>query len=146
MLDVIATYGIVPQSVFSGMNYGTDLPVQGELDAVLRGYVEAIVRNPNKTLTPVWPKGFDGILNAYLGEIPADYVSSITEGLWTEPVSVEVNRRVMDESYDLIISPGQVVPRTTGAGRPPTTSRWTSSWPSSTTPLKTATRCSGAAT
>ena len=45
-----------------------------------------------------------------LGEIPADYVSEITEGLWTEPVSVEVNRRVMDESYDLIISPGQVVP------------------------------------
>ena len=45
-----------------------------------------------------------------LGEIPGDYVSEITEGLWREPVSVEVNRRVMDESYDLIISPGQVVP------------------------------------
>ena len=45
-----------------------------------------------------------------LGEIPADYVSDITEGLWTEPVSAEINRRVMDESYDLIISPGQVVP------------------------------------
>ena len=27
-----------------------------------------------------------------------------------DPVSVEVNRRIMDESYDLIISPGQVVP------------------------------------
>ena len=45
-----------------------------------------------------------------LGDIPADFVFQITEGLWTEPVSVEVNRRVMDESYDLIISPGQVVP------------------------------------
>ncbi len=45
-----------------------------------------------------------------LGEIPADYVSRITDGLWTDPVSVEVNRRVMDERYDLIISPGQVVP------------------------------------
>ena len=45
-----------------------------------------------------------------LGEIPADYVSEITDGLWTEPVSVEINRRVMDESCDLIISPGQVVP------------------------------------
>lgn len=45
-----------------------------------------------------------------LGEVPADYVREITEGLWTEPVSVEVNRRVMDGSYDLIISPGQVVP------------------------------------
>ena len=73
VLDVIATYGIVPQSVFSGMNYGTDLPVQGELDAVLRGYVEAVVRNPNTALTPVWPRSFDGILNAYLGEIPAEF-------------------------------------------------------------------------
>lgn len=45
-----------------------------------------------------------------LGEVPGDYISSITDGLWTDPVSVEVNRRIMDESYDLILSPGQVVP------------------------------------
>lgn len=45
-----------------------------------------------------------------LGEIPGDYIASITEGLWTEPITAQVNRRVMDESYDLIISPGQVVP------------------------------------
>ncbi len=45
-----------------------------------------------------------------LGEIPGDYVSEITGGLWKDPVSAEVNRLVMDESYDLIISPGQVVP------------------------------------
>lgn len=45
-----------------------------------------------------------------LGEIPASFLSEITEGLWNEPVNAEVNRLVMDESYDLIISPGQVVP------------------------------------
>ncbi len=45
-----------------------------------------------------------------LGEIPASFLEEVTEGLWHEPLSVEVNRRVMDESYDLIISPGQVVP------------------------------------
>ena len=45
-----------------------------------------------------------------LGEVPADYLAEITEGLWTDPVSVEINRRVMDPKYDLIISPGQVVP------------------------------------
>ena len=45
-----------------------------------------------------------------LGEIPADFVSEITEGLWTESVGVEINRRVMDVGYDLIVSPGQVVP------------------------------------
>ncbi|MDO5111817.1 MAG: lactate racemase domain-containing protein [Clostridia bacterium] len=45
-----------------------------------------------------------------LGELSAEYMQSITENLWQEPVSVEVNRRIMDESYDLILSPGQVVP------------------------------------
>ena len=46
----------------------------------------------------------------WLGEIPAANLEEITEGLWHDPVSVEINRRVMDERYDLIISPGQVVP------------------------------------
>ena len=45
-----------------------------------------------------------------VGEIPGDYITSITEGLWTEPITAQVNRRVMDPSYDLILSPGQVVP------------------------------------
>lgn len=75
-LEVIREYGIVPQSVYSGMNYGYDLPVQGELDAVLKGYVDAVVKNPNRTLTPVWPKGFDGILSAYLGEIPETFTEN----------------------------------------------------------------------
>ena len=73
LIDVIKTYGIAPQDVYSGMNYGTELPVQGELDAVLKGYVEAVVKNPNRKLTPVWSKGFDGILDAYLGPIPTDF-------------------------------------------------------------------------
>ncbi len=45
-----------------------------------------------------------------IGEVPAEYLEEITEGLWHDSVSVEINRLVMDEKYDLIISPGQVVP------------------------------------
>ena len=45
-----------------------------------------------------------------IGEVPAEYVQEITEGLWKDGVSVEINRLIMDEKYDLIISPGQVVP------------------------------------
>ncbi len=45
-----------------------------------------------------------------IGQVPADYVREISEGLVAEPVDVEVNRRIMDGSYDLIISIGQVVP------------------------------------
>lgn len=45
-----------------------------------------------------------------LGEVPSDYLEKITEGLWTDAVSVEINRRVMDAHYDWILSIGQVVP------------------------------------
>ena len=45
-----------------------------------------------------------------LGEVPAEYLEEITENLWHDSVAVEINRLVMDEKYDIIISPGQVVP------------------------------------
>ena len=45
-----------------------------------------------------------------LGDIPGEAVSEITGGLWKTPLAVEINRRVIDKSYDLVISPGQVVP------------------------------------
>ena len=73
VFEVIKSYGIVPQAVYSGMNYGTELPVQGELDAVLEGFVKALVTNPNRKLTPAWKPAFQGILDAYLGEIPATF-------------------------------------------------------------------------
>ena len=73
VFEVIKAYGIVPQDVYSGMNYGTELPVQGELDAVLEGFVKALVTNPNRKLTPAWKPAFQGILDAYLGEIPVTF-------------------------------------------------------------------------
>lgn len=45
-----------------------------------------------------------------LGEVPGEFMARVTEGIWNDPVDVEINRLVMDESYDIIISPGQVVP------------------------------------
>ncbi len=45
-----------------------------------------------------------------IGEVPGEFISSITDGLWTDSIEVEINKLVMDEKYDLIISPGQVVP------------------------------------
>ena len=45
-----------------------------------------------------------------LGEVPADFLREISGGLWDEPIAVEVNRRVVDPEYDLVVSVGQVVP------------------------------------
>ncbi|MCR5561225.1 MAG: C1 family peptidase [Bacteroidales bacterium] len=74
VLDIIRDYGIVPQSAYSGMNYGSELPEQAEMDAVLKAYVNAVAKVPNRNrLSTAWKKGFDGVLDAYLGEIPTQF-------------------------------------------------------------------------
>ncbi len=45
-----------------------------------------------------------------IGEIPAAFVKEVSEGLMEESIDVEVNYRLLDINYDLIISIGQVVP------------------------------------
>ena len=79
VLHVIEDYGIVPQEAYSGFNYGTEMPEQNELDAALAGYVRAIAQNPNKKLTTAWLNGFDGILDAYLGEVPETFAVNGTQ-------------------------------------------------------------------
>ena len=74
VLHVIDDYGIVPQEAMPGFNYGTDKPEHNELDAALKGYVSAIAKNPNRTLTTAWVNGFDGIVAAYFGEYPETFV------------------------------------------------------------------------
>jgi len=79
---------------------GTHVPVTEEEAKIMFGDVPYEKFIPHNWRTDV----------VKLGEVPGAYLEEITEGLWKDPVSVEVNRLVMDESYDLIISPGQVVP------------------------------------
>ena len=73
VLHVIKDYGIVPQEAYSGFNYGTEMPEQSELDAVLKAYVDAVAKNPNRKLTTAWLNGLDGILDAYFGEVPETF-------------------------------------------------------------------------
>ena len=79
VLYVMNTYGMVPEEVYSGNVIGEKGPVHGELDAVTQAYVDQIIKNKNRKLTPVWLQGFEGILNAYLGTYPDTFVYNGTE-------------------------------------------------------------------
>ena len=68
VMHVIKNYGIVPMDVYKGLNYGEPNHAFGEIDDVLAGYVNAVIKNSNKKLSIAWKKGFDGILDAYLGK------------------------------------------------------------------------------
>lgn len=66
-------YGAVPESVYSGLAYGEEKHVHGELDAVLKAYLDAVVKKPNKRLSTAWRKGVEAILDVYLGEVPQTF-------------------------------------------------------------------------
>ncbi len=69
----VKNFGIVPLNVYQGLNYGEDVHAHGELDDILKGYVDAVIKNSNKRLSTAWKKGYEGVLNAYLGEKPAKF-------------------------------------------------------------------------
>ncbi len=71
--NVIRKVGIVPEEVYNGLQYGEEKHVHGELDNTLRDYVGAIVKNPNRKLSPVWHEGMTGILDTYLGKLPEKF-------------------------------------------------------------------------
>ncbi|MDO4736258.1 MAG: C1 family peptidase [Bacteroidia bacterium] len=74
--DVLFTlkhYGMVPQAEFEGLNYGTKQNAHSEMCAGLKAYVNAINKKPNRKLTTAWLKGVEGILEAYLGEVPEKF-------------------------------------------------------------------------
>lgn len=71
--NVIRDYGIVPESVYDGLNYGEDKHVHGEMDKALKQHVDAVIENRNRKLSTVWHEPIDATLNAYLGDLPKKF-------------------------------------------------------------------------
>ena len=73
----LKNYGMVPQEVMPGIQYGSTpadtLPVHAELDAIAGGVVKAVTNSGLKKLTPVWKKALTAVYNTYLGECPETF-------------------------------------------------------------------------
>lgn len=70
VLNIIVEHGLATQDEYPGLYKGENKHDHGELDAVLEGYLKALVSAKGGKLTPVWADGFEGILSAYLGSLP----------------------------------------------------------------------------
>lgn len=71
--DVIKTWGIVPESAYSGLKPGETGHNHMEMDKVLKAYMDELVKATNQTLSPVWMEGLEGILKSYLGKLPLQF-------------------------------------------------------------------------
>ncbi len=71
--NMVKDHGIVPETVFRGLNYGEEEHVHGEMDRLLKDQVDAVILNRNKKLSTAWRDALRGTLNSYLGEIPETF-------------------------------------------------------------------------
>ncbi|PTS97268.1 aminopeptidase, partial [Pedobacter sp. HMWF019] len=73
VINMYRKYGAVPQSVYTGLNYGTTVNKFGEMGEIMNGVLAAVVKNPNQTLTPNWEKAYAAVIDSYLGEVPKSF-------------------------------------------------------------------------
>ena len=66
-------YGVMPETAYNGLGYGEDKHVHGELDGILEAMLKVIVKKPNKKISTAWRNAIEGVLDAYLGIIPATF-------------------------------------------------------------------------
>lgn len=70
---VIERYGIVPQEVYQGLNYGLDNHNHSEMEAALKGMLDAVIKNKQGSLTTSWKQAVSYVLDAYLGAVPEEF-------------------------------------------------------------------------
>lgn len=70
---IIKHYGIVPEEIYSGLNYGSETHNHAEMDRILKAAVDVVIKNPQRKLTSSWKLAIEGILDAYLGKIPEEF-------------------------------------------------------------------------
>ena len=71
--SVLRDYGVVPEEVYSGLNYGEKKHSHYEMADAMQGYLDGILKNGNKHLSTAWLPGFIGILDDYLGKVPEEF-------------------------------------------------------------------------
>lgn len=72
VIYVLKNYGLVPETEYPGLNYGTDKHIHGEMDEVLTKFIKGVSENKNKEISPAWKAAFIGIIDSYLGKLPSE--------------------------------------------------------------------------
>ncbi len=91
--------GIVPESVYSGLLEGAQKHDHGEMEAVLRGMLDGLLKR--KQLSANWKTAVEGVLDAYLGSAPETFVY---QGQTYTPQSFAASLGIVPDDYVQITS------------------------------------------
>ncbi len=72
-VDVLRDFGAVPLNVYQGLLPGQKVNNHGEFEAVLKGILDAVLKNKNGKITTAWKKAYTSAIDAYLGDDVKDF-------------------------------------------------------------------------
>ena len=99
---VIKKYGIMPQEAYKGLNYGLDQHNHSEMEAMLKGMLDAVIANKQGHLTTSWKKAVNAVLDAYLGPISEEFTyngKSYTPKSFAESLEMNMDDYVVLTSF-----------------------------------------------
>lgn len=70
-INAVHRHGLVPEEVYSGLDDGEDRHDHSELESLLKGIVDQVVKRPRPSAK--WEIAFDRVLDTYLGESPDQF-------------------------------------------------------------------------
>jgi bleomycin hydrolase len=73
VFNVMKKYGIVTQTAYPGLNYGSEKHNHGEMFALLKGMLDGMLKVEGGKVTPRWKDAFEAVLDVYLGKLPEQF-------------------------------------------------------------------------
>ena len=102
VIDVIKTLGIVPEEIYTGLKPDEVKHNHTEMDKVLKSYVDGVIKEENQKLSLVWYKGFQKILDVYLGDVPEKFTykgKKDTPKTYAEELGINYNDYILITSF-----------------------------------------------
>ena len=101
VLNSTAKYGLVPNSIFDGLENGATKHNHAEMVAVLEAMLKTYVSNPAGKLSKNWKEAVSAVLDIYLGSIPTKFEY---EGKNYTPKSFAEFAKIKPENYVTLTS------------------------------------------
>ncbi|MFC2134215.1 aminopeptidase C [Bacteroidota bacterium] len=70
---IVKNFGLVPEKVFPGKTIDPTGHNHGEMDAVLKAALDAVLQKRGGEVTPLWKEVIEETVNTYLGEVPEKF-------------------------------------------------------------------------
>lgn len=96
VINVVRSHGLIPEKYYEGLEIGEEKHNHGELDAVLKAFLDAVVKRRGGKISPVWLEAYTAILDVYFGRVPASFE---VDGAAYDPAAYAASIKINPDDY-----------------------------------------------